>query len=235
MRFLLPSLFALVSAASAAAAPAAVPPAAFTSDMLVKALQADLAAHYQFDGSLRLELVRPWSPPDLTASAWQLVVTEYPPIAEPTLYLQCRLVADGSPLPEFSLQLRASVWRDAWVTRQPLINGGALAPGMFEVHGVDGLSERDALPANVDLRSFIAIRQVPAGRVLSWHDISLRPLVRKGEIINVVAEDGMLMVTLKAQALENGAQGDLVTVRNLESLREITGRVVGEDCVAISF
>jgi len=214
------------------ARPAAV---MYSQDQLVAALTRDLATRYQLDGDLVLDVMSRWAPPAMTASVWQVSLDECPDRPMSTMVLRCHLIGDGETLDDFSLLVHASVWRDGWFAREPLYNGMSLDPSMFDVHRVDCLQDRDALPVNVGIRSFIASRQVSTDRVLTWHDVALRPLVRKGEMIDVVAEDGMLVVTLKALALQNGAQGDLVTARNLESNREITGRVVGEDCIAISF
>ncbi len=69
-------------------------------------------------------------------------------------------------------------------------------------------------------------RDVPPDRVLTWHDIARRPLVRKGEVVEVAASEGRLFLSMKALALQAGARGDLITVRNLESLKDISGLVV---------
>ena len=45
----------------------------------------------------------------------------------------------------------------------------------------------------------------------------------------------MTKVTLKGLAMENGAQGDTVVVRNLESKRDIHAQVVAENRVAVRF
>ena len=84
-------------------------------------------------------------------------------------------------------------------------------------------------------RSFIFARAVPAGRMLTWRDIARRPLVRKGEVVEVAAVEGPLMVTMKAVAMENGAQGDTVTVRNAESRKDFSAMVVSENRVQVRF
>ncbi|MEY2878490.1 MAG: hypothetical protein RLZZ15_870, partial [Verrucomicrobiota bacterium] len=70
---------------------------------------------------------------------------------------------------------------------------------------------------------------------LTWHDLARRPLVKKGEVVEVSAQEGRLVVTLKALALENGAQGDTVTVRNPESQRKFAAVVVDENRVQVRF
>ncbi len=74
---------------------------------------------------------------------------------------------------------------------------------------------------------------MPAGALVTWLDVGHRPLVRKGDIVEVSATEGLLHVSMKALALENGALGDVVTVRNPESLKTIPALVVGESHVEI--
>jgi flagella basal body P-ring formation protein FlgA len=139
-------------------------------------------------------------------------------------------VADDS-----TVILRAALWRDAWVSRQPLSANSTFDPTLLTTQRIDALRDRDALPATAGDRSNMFARQVPANRLLTWHDLARRPWVRKGEVIDVVAADGDLQVTLKAQALENGGQGDVVEVRNLESHKDISALVVSENRVEVRF
>jgi flagella basal body P-ring formation protein FlgA len=59
--------------------------------------------------------------------------------------------------------------------------------------------------------------------------------VRKGDVVDVSAIEGQLAVTLKAMAMENGAQGDVITVRNLDSKKNITAFVIDENHVQVRF
>jgi flagella basal body P-ring formation protein FlgA len=95
--------------------------------------------------------------------------------------------------------------------------------------------ERDALPAAVGDHSYMMVRAVSAGRLLTWHDIGRRPLVRKGSLVEVSAADGQLLITMKALAMENGAQGDTVTVRNPETRRDFAAKVIDENRVQVRF
>ena len=91
------------------------------------------------------------------------------------------------------------------------------------------------VPAAVGDRSFIFARAVPAGRSLTWRDITRRPLVKKGDLIEVTASSGALLVTMKALAMENGAQGDTVTVRNPVSQKNFAAVVVDENRAQVRF
>ena len=216
-------------AATASTAPA------FTPERLVAALTRDLTDHFRLEGDLQLELVRPWTAPAAAAAKWEVVVAEYPTAVTPTQYLRCRVLADGVVADHVSLVLRAALWRDARYSRQPLPAGSIFNPTVLESRKVDALRERAALPVTAGDRSYVFAAQVPADRLLTWRDLVRRPWVHKGEVIDVVAAEGGLIVTLKALALENGGEGDVVTVRNLESRKDISALVVAENRVQVSF
>jgi len=71
--------------------------------------------------------------------------------------------------------------------------------------------------------------------MLTWRDITRRPLVKKGDIVEVSASTGLLVVTMKALAMESGAQGETVTVRNPESHKNFSAIVVDENRVKVRF
>jgi len=220
----------LVLAANVSAAP--VP---LARDQFIAEVAADLSRHFKLDGELQIELLRPWSPPARLAEAWSVELLEYPAIPSSSMLLRCRVLANGTTAAESTLVLRASLWRDVWVARQPLVTGATFEPSDLETRRVDLFRERDALPAAVGDRTYSIARAVSAGRVLSWRDIARRPLVRKGNLVEVSAGDGQLLITMKALAMENGAQGDTVTVRNPESRKDFAAMVVDENRVQVRF
>ncbi len=235
LKSLVPALLALALVAPGRAADPAATPARFTREDLVGALVGNLVAHYKLEGELQLELLRTWSAPARAARVWTVEVTEYPMIMASAMLVRCRLLADGESAGEYTITLHATLWRDAWSARLPLSANGTFDPALLDVRRVDFLRERDALPATVGDHGFMFARSVQPDRLLTWHDVSRRPLVRKGDLVEVAAIDGQLQVTMKGLALENGAEGDTVNIRNPESKREFAAQVVAENRVQIHF
>jgi flagella basal body P-ring formation protein FlgA len=219
----------------ASARPAARPATALTSGALLAQVTRDVDRHFQLDGDLRLDLLQTWEPPQQAAQTWTVSVSEYPEYAGSNMFLRVRIAADGADLGEASLLVHAALWRDAWVSRMPLSSGSAFDPAELGTQRVDFFRQRDALPAASAEQGMIFCRDIAPDRVITWHDVARRPLVHKGEIVDVIGSEGMLYVTMKAMALENGARGDLVRVRNLESLKSISAEVIGDDRVEIHF
>jgi len=214
---------------------AAATPTPLTRDQLLGALTRELTSHYNLEGELQLELARDWAPPPRVATAWQVTVLEFPSVPASSMLVRARVFAGAALAAETTFVLRASLWREVWVTREPLTVGAVFDAALLEARRVDLFRERDALPAAVGDRTYIFARAVSAGRLLTWHDVARRPLVKKGQSVEVSATDGALLVTMKALALESGAQGDTVTVRNPESQKNFAAIVVDENRVQVRF
>jgi len=208
-------------------------PVPFAQKDFMAAVARELSEHFNLEGDLQLETLRTWNTPDRVAKEWQVEITEFP---ASSMLVRCRVLADGVGTgDEATLILRAAHWRDVWIARQPLTNGGTFDPALLDTRRVDLFRDRDALPAAVGDRTFIFIRSVQPGRFLTWRDVGRRPLVRKGDMVEVSASEGTLVITLKGLAMQNGAQGEAVTIRNLESRKDFTAFVVDENHVQVRF
>ena len=210
-------------------------PAPLTRALFTGELARGLGSHFNLEGDLELELIRTWAPPARVASLWRIEILEYPSLPSSSMLVRYRILADGEAVGEASLMLRASLWRAAWISRQPLVAAATFDPALLDTRRVDLFRERDALPAAVGDRSYVMARSVGPGRLLTWHDIARRPLVKKGNLVEVSATEGQLIITMKALAMENGAQGDTVTVRNPESKKDFAAMVVDENRVQVRF
>jgi len=227
---LLRLIFLSLAVGSLAAAPSPL-----TRDQVLADLARDLAAHFNLEGELQLELPKGWIPPAAAADHWRVELAEYPLLASSAMLVRLRLFGDGALAADASLVLRAVHGREVWVARQPLASGAIFDPSALETRRVDLFRERDALPTSAGDRGFIFARGVSAGRVLTWRDLARRPLVRKGDLVEVSVAEGQLTVTMKALAMESGAQGDVVTLRNPESRKDFVAVVTHENRVQVRF
>ena len=64
--------------------------------------------------------------------------------------------------------------------------------------------------------------------------MKLHPVIRRGEMTNARLEDGTLTVTIKAQALEDGTPGQTIRLRNMQSTRDFSGKVLDKKNVIVS-
>ena len=233
--FLLILVLAVTALRAAPAVDAAVGATPLSRDQFVALLTENLVSHFNLEGELQLELLRAWAAPARVAAQWSVEIAEYPALPAAAMLTRCRLLADGQVVGEDTATLRASLWRDAWAARQPLAANTSFDATSLETRRVDFLRDREALPASVGDQSYLFVRSIQPNRLLTWRDISRRPLVRKGDLIEVAAIDGKLQIIMRGLAMENGAAGDTVTVRNPESKRNFAAQVIAENRVQIRF
>jgi flagella basal body P-ring formation protein FlgA len=77
-------------------------------------------------------------------------------------------------------------------------------------------------------------RQLRAGQALRVADLAKPDLVTRDQAVTLVYESAGLYLTIRGKAIENGTEGDVVNVINLQSKRTVSGVVVGRGQVAVS-
>ncbi|MEN8258383.1 MAG: flagellar basal body P-ring formation chaperone FlgA [Thermodesulfobacteriota bacterium] len=73
------------------------------------------------------------------------------------------------------------------------------------------------------------------GTVLLKQYLKKQPLVKRGDLVTIKANSESLRISTKGEARSQGAEGDLIQVKNLSSRQMITARVVGHGLVQVDF
>lgn len=153
-----------------------------------------------------------------------------------TMLVRYRLQAPDGPGSLHVLSFRAEVLADVWITQRRVSAGELLADLDLTTREIDLLREPKAVPADPALINRYEIaRPVAETRAITWTDITPRALVRKGQMVEVLATQGNLRITMKGQAVRSGALGEIVTIRNLESKRDFSAEVIDENKVRVHF
>jgi flagella basal body P-ring formation protein FlgA len=79
-----------------------------------------------------------------------------------------------------------------------------------------------------------ARRQLRAGQAVKTADIVKPDFVQRDQSVTLTYEAPGIYLTMRGKALENGAEGDVVTVMNLQSKRTLSGTVTGRGQVSIT-
>lgn len=61
------------------------------------------------------------------------------------------------------------------------------------------------------------------------------PLVKSGQLVTILVENQVMRLTATGKARGNGAEGDIVMVQNLGSLKEVPARVIDAGTVQVDF
>ena len=78
-------------------------------------------------------------------------------------------------------------------------------------------------------------RMIYPNTVLQSSMIVTPPMVRRGDLVKIVASSGPMTITASGRIKQQGCKGDLVKVVNTDSNRIITARVTGPGKVAVEF
>jgi len=205
---------------------------------VTKLLTAALQEQYTgADGELALRFTRPWVSQNAPAGQPTLKILEMQNSGVTSAFLVRFQIfaASGASLGNWQVPVQAHLWREIHVARS------MLKPGVLVADADIALERRDALALRAPLAEFAdgdttleIAESVPAGSPLFARAVKLRPVVRRGEMTNARLEDGTLSVTMKVQALEDGTPGQIIRLRNLQSARDFSGKVLDEKTVLVS-
>ncbi len=209
-----------------------------TSEDLIAKLEEALHERLRPSGELALSALREM--PDLSkyAKPFEVKLLSIPSMLKrnENFLLTFNIENDKGILGQWAIPFSARVFSDVWFINAHLSEGDVATPSDFEVRRVDLVHQSDAVPANLEtLLRHEYSRDIRPGKPLVWADLTERSLVRDGDYVEVIASRGLLAITMRALARSSGAKGDVVVLRNLESGKEFSGRVAGENRVEVAF
>jgi len=220
-------------------APPAAKPAVHTvteAEVLGR-LEKELGQQFNVDGELRLSFGRPWQAFRVPSENWQISVPELPMGGlSKSMLVRVKISAADRVWSDQQLILQAQLWKPVLVATRRLERGQSLDATAAEVQTQDVLRERVALVSTATkLEDHEVLQSVAEGRLLTCKDIALAPLVRKGAVVEVVAGDGKMSISMKGMAMGTGGKGDAVTIRNMDTRKDFQARVVDRNSVRVTF
>ncbi|MGA2657337.1 MAG: flagellar basal body P-ring formation chaperone FlgA [Verrucomicrobiota bacterium] len=221
---------------NAPAAPVPRPPRRLEADELRDLLTGALNQRVGTDGAQwELRLTRPWAPVTVPDEPLKVDIIE-PALNHitATSILRFEIHAGRQLAGSWQMPVQARLWRDVLVAHSNLQRGLPLKDAPLAHERCDMLALRDPLcdlPPNAG--AYELGESVPAGSPLLARAIRLRPVVARGQIADAVVRDGVMVISLKVEVLEEGVPGQMVRVRNYQSRRELRGKVEDEHTIAI--
>lgn len=76
---------------------------------------------------------------------------------------------------------------------------------------------------------------IRANQPVRTDQIERVPLIKSGQIVTIIAESAVLKVSVSGKARSSGAEGDIIRVQNLTSLKEIPAKVIDASTVQVAF
>jgi flagella basal body P-ring formation protein FlgA len=212
-------------------------PQKLTELELVQGIQSDLPKRYDIQGDLRVTLQRRWVPLQLPASDFFAECVQLPPTGlASSMNIIVRGVSGGKIVGEWPLQIKVELYQKVWVAAQRLEAGHLLEQGLVTPQPMDVLRETTP-PISVEreVAGFELAQSVSKGRPLTRRDLVERPLVKRGQFVDAFAGEGGLSVRMRALAMEGGAAGTVIRVKNLDTKKEFYAQIINENQVQVRF
>lgn len=211
-------------------------PMVLTGELLELAIAKDLGVRMGVrEGEIRVKVIKPWMPLNIPSSTHFVEAFNLQGGGLTSMMaFYIRVISGGLVMGEWPMQARVELFQDVWVAQQRMERGHVVEDDAVASKRIDVLKERTVpLPASFKLSGYELAMPVPVGKVLTRRDIIEKELVKKGQMVDVVVSQGSLNLRMKAMALEGGAMGITVKLRNLDSRKEFFGEVVGDGQVSV--
>jgi len=220
-----------------AAQPAAQAPNQLTADALLNDLQKQLVSYFGLKGDLKLTIGQSWRPLPLPGKDFQITLTDYPSEGVTNSFaVRFKVKSGGVDVGEYQVAVRAQMWETVWVTQGQMDKGQALDASLLNVEKIDALRDRATfLSADMDPSGYDVAQGIGAGRPIAKQDVIERPIIHRGDVVEVVATHGMLDIRMKALALEDGGMNALIKLKNLDSNKAFTAQILNENEVKVQF
>jgi flagella basal body P-ring formation protein FlgA len=205
---------------------------------IVRLLSSVLQKQFVKDqGELELRLSQPWATASVPDQSFTLKVLDLPTAGvAPVFMVRFELeTAQDEHIGPWQASLQAKVCSEVWVAGSVVKRGRLLRDADLNRERRDMLLCREPLaefaPDDPSLEFF---EPVQAGSPIFARFVRPRAIVHRGQSLVAMVHDGALMITLKVEALEDGAAGQTIRVRNPLSRRDLHGKVLDEENVLVS-
>jgi flagella basal body P-ring formation protein FlgA len=188
-------------------------------------------------GELELRLSRAWTAINVPDEPFTLKVLDMPTMGvTPAFIVRFELeTAHGEKVGSWQASLQARIWREIWVAHSALKRGDPLRGADLARERRDVLALRDNLAEFDPEDSALEVADpVPANSPLLARSIRLRTVIHRGQTVAALLEDGALAITMKVEALEDGAPGQIIRLRNPISRRDLRGKVLNEQTILVA-
>lgn len=146
------------------------------------------------------------------------------------------VIVDGKVFSKFRVFFRVRIFENVAVTRKQL--------GRMEILKEDDILIKRTETTNLagvtfdkgeDLIGKRTLRPIRPYSVVTFDMVETPPTVRKGDVIKLLIKKENFTVVTKGVSKEDGKKGDVIKVKNFESHKELYGKIIDSETVAIAF
>lgn len=126
----------------------------------------------------------------------------------------------------YDILVRSSITARVAVTSVPVTANTPLQAADMTLARHDVTLIPDSISSLPSVLGLTSKRSLRAGEVLRQGQLASAVLIKRGSAVNIVARKEQIEVSMAGEAMDPGAQGDIIRVRNATSGTQIRARVV---------
>jgi len=143
---------------------------------------------------------------------------------------------DGKPARRLLASATLRVSRQVVVAAAPLVRHQTVTPADIRLAEVNVAQlPEDVITNPQDVVGKRLRRNVSIGTPLHGRLVEAPTVVKRGDVVMIVAQSSAVSVTVQGQAKEDGAVGEQIRVLNLSSRKEVYAKVLDENTVRVDF
>lgn len=119
------------------------------------------------------------------------------------------------------------------VLNQSVKFGEVLNSDMLTVEKRELMNVRDTFLSINNLEGMQTVRFLNAGQVVLYSDVKKEQILKKGQMVKAFVGSSTFEVAISAEAQESGAVGEVVKVKNLDSLKVFAAKIIERGVVRI--
>lgn len=141
---------------------------------------------------------------------------------------------DGQKIRRWYVPVRVHWWADTVVLKQEAPIRSLLLPDMLEVKRADVAGHIGLWWEKIsDLAGMQVTRPMHKGDTVYSVSVKQPPMIKRGDIIAIIAQIGPISVRAEGKALKSGRRGDRLLVRNLRSKQMLQATIVDAHTVHV--
>ena len=136
-----------------------------------------------------------------------------------------KVYSDGKLLKKLWITARIDRKVKVAVAKVPIPRGTLIRPEMVEIRELPSLKARGALSELKDVVGKVAVKDLLVGEPIKERYLRPNFIIKRGMPVKVIYDSGAIHIELLGVALENGAAGNIIKVKNLSTGKILRCRV----------
>jgi flagellar basal body P-ring formation protein FlgA len=154
----------------------------------------------------------------------------------PRIPLLLNIRVDGELKRTLRLNSKAKFFKEVLKSARQLKKGSVITPEDLTLVQVDALRVgKRAFNDPEEVIGLMTVRDIRKGHILKLNMVKKPAVVKRGDRVLILAKMGAMKITAPGVVREKGFKGSMIRVQNIQSKKEVYGRVIDSNTIEVNF